>query len=479
MDNPRAMGTTDEQAHLPAIESGEKDDHTIASPAPRYGKERLEGAAPDEPVFGLRRERDQVPPVSPTGRETLSRDEVAAVSVDRTYYVSDVASPYLSSRQASEDVRTTKRRHTIRTTILVVVGILLAIGALGWYVWQTIESNKRAEVASYETATIERGEFLDTIDTTTLVRPISEVAVTAEASGTISAVMTSDGEYVEEGQELFHLENRTVTDAYNKAREALDLAKATLETKAQALDRVNAAVAAAQAELNAKPTDAARQTALATAQALVPAAQSEYDAANATLENIQQTFDRAQEQQDRLIVYAPVSGTACEFAPEATVGTSIKGSTRLCTITDSSRYCLEIEIPRESASMVGEGEEVRLRFPSLEDLFITTDIANLEDDGSLCMATVIIDEPDERIVKGTAVEASVIMQSIPDALIVPLEAVRTAEDGSTSLDVLLDPSRGIRVSVPVNVTGRNKTHAAVEADNIQAGTSVVTVNPEQ
>ena len=55
----------------------------------------------------------------------------------------------------------------------------------------------------------------------------------------------------------------------------------------------------------------------------------------------------------------------------------------------------------------------------------------------------------------------------------PSNALHTAENGSDYLEVLLDPSRGIVTNIPVKVLANDGTKAAVEADNIQADTSVV------
>ena len=65
------------------------------------------------------------------------------------------------------------------------------------------------------------------------------------------------------------------------------------------------------------------------------------------------------------------------------------------------------------------------------------------------------------------------MQSIPNSLIVPLESVKTDDDNSTYLNVLLDASRGIVSKVPVRVVAKNKTQAAVSSDSIQKDNAVV------
>jgi hypothetical protein len=198
------------------------------------------------------------------------------------------------------------------------------------------------------------------------------------------------------------------------------------------------------------------------------------DAANKNLANIQQTYEHALEQQETLNVYAPISGTISDINSQVKPSGKVTGSTRLCTISDTSSYRLVVQIPEDQRDRASVDQEVRLTFPTIEGLAITSQISSLdEDDEGVLFATVFIEEPDERITKGIAVEASIILKSIPSTYIVPSAALRTSQNGGSYLELLLDPSRGIVTNIPVTVLANDGTKAAVQADNIQADTSVV------
>ena len=62
--------------------------------------------------------------------------------------------------------------------------------------------------------------------------------------------------------------------------------------------------------------------------------------------------------------------------------------------------------------------------------------------------------------------------------VVPDSALFVEENGSTHLHVLLDPTRGIVTDVVVKVLATDGERAAVDADNIQAGTAVVVSHSE-
>ena len=109
---------------------------------------------------------------------------------------------------------------------------------------------------------------------------------------------------------------------------------------------------------------------------------------------------------------------------------------------------------------------------------MVSSVASIDEVGETLLASVIIEEPDEHIESGVAAEVCVVLQSIPDSLMVPLEAIKTDEDGSTHLDVLIDATRNIVTEVPIAIVSTNGTDAAISADNIQKGNTVV-VDPSE
>ena len=501
--------------NLPSIEDGGLGDHTVASPALGFGMDREEVS---EEVKNLESEQaasaqngtagtpNQQPnassfqnPYESTGEpapETLAKNEVAAVNVeDRSYYVSDAPSPYLSKRQAHEDVQTTKRRHSRIVTVFVILFVLGSLGVGGWFLWNSIDHEPPKNVERYDSAEIEKGEYLETVDTTSLVRPANEVTVTSGVSGTITEALVENGAEVQEGDHLFHLDNPTVSEALNKAQQALDTLKQDVQKKSEALQRANEEAGRAQVQTNSSSSSSnssssssssssstSSSTSYASAQSKVAAAQADLDAANASLATVQETYDHALEQLNTLDVYAPISGKVSDLNEQAKVDSSVSGSTRLCTISDTSRYKIVVEIPKSYQGNVVVGQEVRLTFPAIKDLTVTSTVSSIdesEDNDKVVLATIMIDEPDERITTGAAAEASIILKSLPDVYIVPYQALRIAENGSTHLNVLLDPSRGIVTDVPVKVLATDRTKAAVEADNIQAGNAVVLSNDQQ
>ncbi len=503
--------------------------------------------------------------------ERLAYDEVAAVHMRRRFYVNDVPSPYLTRRQAQEDIEKTRRRHRVISTTLVLLLVISMVVAAGWFVWDTLKPEKLPEVPTYNTATIERMEFVDSIDATSIVRPIDERAVISEVSGTVVDAFAVEGAYVEEGNVLYTLDNPNVTQTYERAQEALDLARNDVERKVDALDAARKALDASMGKSrssqgtssssstgtdtstgtstrtgtgtntdgtqsdaendetnsiargatrpvfhvaaftehtdygygydsdatttgtltdNTTSSDSTTSTGTGTGsrsgtsttssgnpalEARVKSAQQELDAAKETLANIQQMYDNAKTQYDHLTVRSPISGWLSDLNTAITPSATVIGTERLCTVSDLTAYIVQEEIPEDRLGQVHEGQEARLSFPSINDLFPISYVSSVSanEDGTVHFANVIIENPDERISKNIACNVSIVVQSIPNVIVVPLEAVHTNAEGGTELNMLLDPSRGINAYVHVNVLATNASQAAVESDSIQVGTSVI------
>ncbi len=513
----RMMG----QNEMPGLSS----DETIASPELGFGLERqnmldlfadeekpddsplvvtndpIEHGVEADPLLPTIGAKDAPEPMVKPKRSFLSRRKVAAVSRDHEYYAGE-ATPYLSSQQAQEDIRQTKRRQArIRVAIITVVVLVLS-GAAGWFLWQALSSRKPEAVTQYETATIVLGEFVDGLTVSCHTDPLEQQEISTEISGSITSMSVANGDHVDEGQEILRMESSTVSDSLQRAQDALDKAQADTDARVAALDQANQVLANEEKEVetlkqNASSSttgtdshattgtssSAAAKAALAAAEAVleqakhnVTEAENRVKDSESTLQAVQETYDLAHEQEQKLTVYAPMSGVVEGLAEDLKEGKSLTNGQMLCTVTDKSHLRIEMEIPEESREGVHEGMEVRLVFPDIPDVDPqTSTISSVEDRDEGSVAIIEIENPDERIanVNEARVDASVVLQSIPDSLLVPLDALYTDEDGNSCINILVDETRGIVTKAVVRIIASNKTQAAVSADNIQKDNVVV------
>lgn len=225
------------------------------------------------------------------------------------------------------------------------------------------------------------------------------------------------------------------------------------------------------------------ETSYLSAQSQLKTAQGTVDSDNVTISatkddvsKLQDAYDKAVDQQKKLTVTAPISGTIHNVSSALVEGGTISTTDKLCEVDDESSFTLTIQASEGKARKAQVGQDVALSFPDFSDLQATakvTSVATSRTDGSDTFAVVAtLSDPDERLSSGTTVNAQVILQEIDDVLIVPAAAVETSGRDSY-LDVLLDPVRGIDTKVQVNVVASNEDNAVVEGDSIQEGNAVV------
>lgn len=203
------------------------------------------GAGPDDSLGGApAASPDEAWAAVADGGETvrLARNEVAAMPVDQPLYASDTPSPYLgdqSARMSTEDIR--RRHHKARVAVFVAVLLALVAGgaALGY---GYLHGGAGEPVAQYNTAKIQRGEFLDLVTSTVALEPVQHDSITPQVTGTVDQVRVSEGDTVAEGDVLFTLKNQTVTDTADKAKSTLDAAKQTASDRQKDLDEANKAL---------------------------------------------------------------------------------------------------------------------------------------------------------------------------------------------------------------------------------------------
>lgn len=186
----------------------------------------------------------------------LGKNEIAAMPVHHTGYSNDNATPYISRHQAQ---KTPEDHHHTRKVAAAIVCIVILAGLAGIclaFYRSFMSSTEVDEVPQYNTATIQAGEFVDSIDGSSVLRPVQTQDMVPQVSGTISAVNVQDGQQVAKGDVLFTLENQTITDEATKAKAAADQAQQEVDSKTQdqtkaqqELDAANSSVSEIEASM--------------------------------------------------------------------------------------------------------------------------------------------------------------------------------------------------------------------------------------
>ena len=177
----------------------------------------------------------------------------------------------------------------MRRAVIIVV-LLAAVGAGGWFGYQQYTAAKAATAPSYEVIPVKRGDIIATVSATGAVQPERQANLTFQGTGTVANVAVKNGALVKPGQILAQLDTKDLELAMRQAQISQRTAQAQLQ------------------QLTAPPNAsdlAAAQAALASAQAayqqlLTGADADQMAAARAAVEQAKVVLDQAQQAYDKI-----------------------------------------------------------------------------------------------------------------------------------------------------------------------------------
>lgn len=109
---------------------------------------------------------------------------------------------------------------------LYIVLVIIALGGL--WLWQRQRS---AGAITYETASVTQGSLKQTVEVTGEIKPAARIDLAFKSDGTLQSVNVKIGDKVKKGQVLAELEAEDPTFAYQRARAAVAIAQANLNAK--------------------------------------------------------------------------------------------------------------------------------------------------------------------------------------------------------------------------------------------------------
>ena len=115
----------------------------------------------------------------------------------------------------------------MRRAVIIVV-ILLVVGGVGYAGYRWLNS-QRASVSELQTAFVERGTIVATVDAAGSIAPATQSSLSFGVSGTVAELYVAAGDQVEAGQTLARLDTTDLERAVTKAQADLVVAQIRLE----------------------------------------------------------------------------------------------------------------------------------------------------------------------------------------------------------------------------------------------------------
>ena len=145
----------------------------------------------------------------------------------------------------------------------------------------------------------------------------------------------------------------------------------------------------------------------------------------------------------------------------------------LLTVMDISQMVARTHVPQQNAQQLKVGDKASVTVPGIDAPLAATVslVSPALDSGSTTVEVwVSLKNPGERLKAGTSVQISAVARSVDDALAVPVAALLTASDGTTSVMVAGGDGRAHQKNVKTGI----RTDALVQiTEGVQEGDKVV------
>lgn len=376
----------------------------------------------------------------------------------------------VEERLALESLQRHRRARRRKKAIAagVVGGVVVAAG-IAWAVL-TSTSSQPAEEAPLQTIPLMREEFSESVQATGTAQPLTSVVVTPEADGVIASVDVALDDAVAEGQVLLTIRNDELDRAVKQAE--LDLRTKRAENDA-VQKAYNELYYAAREEGTDEAWDAANAKLI------------ELETSRLNLEIAQDAYDDAVATAAGRTVKAPASGSvvALNAVTGASVGTGGTtssgaeggGSGPLVQIADLSQMTVKVQVNEVDISRIAVGQAARVTFSALPGTMLDAQVTRISTTatadpygGSGGVVTydveLLIPEPAPELKPGMTASVEILMQSVPDALTVPVSALMTDDGVSYYVYVMSDPETEAVERRDVSVPAQSDTTAVIEGD---------------
>jgi multidrug efflux pump subunit AcrA (membrane-fusion protein) len=371
------------------------------------------------------------------------------------------------------------------------------------------EQEKETEpVVPVQVATARREAIQRTITADGILRALDQSTIMPKISAPVSEFRVNRGDHVQKGQLLAVLENRDLAAVVADAKGAYDQAAAAHRNVTSASVPEGLVKAQTEAQAAKQSLDAAqkllesreklyKEGALARRQVdeagvAYAQAKSQYDTALRHLESVESVtriedvkgaagqLDSAKgkhEAAQALLSYSeirsPISGIVADrpLFP----GEMANAGSPLLTVMDVSSVIARVNIPPAQAAFVKVGQPARIvsADSSVEvDGKVTVVSPAVEPQSTTVEVWVQAANPGERLRPGGAVRVTIMAGAVPDAVVVPLEALLPAQAGGSAVIVVGADSIAHEHKVETGVRGSDKIQILT---GVAAGERVVTV----
>jgi HlyD family secretion protein len=395
-----------------------------------------------------------------------------------------------------------RRKADVGWRIVGVTGIALFVMASAGC------SNKEAEVqtvVTVQTAKVERMQLQQVVMAEAILFPKQEAAITPKVVAPVAKFYVNRGSRVHEGQLLAVLENKDIAASLTENKGALQQAKAAYETTTRSTLPGDVIKAEQDAKAAKEALDAQEQlynsrkklydegalprkdldqaaVALAQARAQNDVAQQHLAAMQAVgkqatqqsavgqLASAQGKYEGAQAQLSYTEIRSPINGVVTDRP--VWPGETAPVGAPLLTVMNLSSVVARPHIPQEQAALLKVGDSATItaaNTPAVPAKVILVSPA-LDPNSTTVEVWVEAQNRGGALRPGGSVEVKIVANTVPDAVVVPAEALLKTPEGVSAVMVVGSDSRAHKTDVGIGIRSGNLVQIT---KGLQPGQTVV------
>ena len=343
---------------------------------------------------------------------------------------------------------------------LVVVAILGATGAGGWYAYKSY-ANGTGEAAQRQAAPAPMVEFV-TPKTMTVVeraeavgtaRANESVTLTSRQAGTVSRILFQEGQMVRRGEALVELESRERAADLDSVRAEISQARAVADEIRQQLDRARQLRATGNAP-----------------EARVDQLESQLRAAEGRIRQNESRQRAADARLDDFRITAPFEGRV--GLRQVSVGALLQPGTAVTTLDDVSKIKLDFSIPEQFLAVLRAGLPVATRTPAYPDREFVGQVTAVDTRVDPLTRAVRLnatfDNADGTLKPGMFLSVALAVATRDNAIVVPEDAL--VAEGTRQFVFVVADGRSMRREVQLGLRMQSEVEIR---EGVKAGDQIV------
>ena len=369
------------------------------------------------------------------------------------------------------------RRARRRKKLIVggIVGVIVLVGAVAWGISRFTGNAGGGDSPQLMTTFVDRGDFTEAVEASGAAKPVTSVVVNPEVGGTIETVNVAEGDTVQEGDVLLTVKNdeldKAIRDAEMGVRNAKLGVSQAQSAYATTLEAYNTVVETPDDKGSVEYKHGAEASAVDSAAFAVESAQN-------SLSDAQEAYSIAVANAEKRTVRAPKSGSVVVM--NAQVGASTDSAANaggLIQIADLTQMTVKVQVNEVDISRVSVGQMAKATFSALPGVELdaqVTRIATVAGSGEDSSGhgggvvtydvSLLIPQPAAELKPGMTANVQIMLQSVPDTLMVPSSCVAMDEAGGSYVMVVTDYETGAVERRSVTVRASDQTTSAIEGD---------------